>query len=71
MKALLKLLLTSLLVCASGCALRPLDAPWDPDPRSGRSLMDQIPNWDGEAERRCGGHLTKQERDRKGLSDRC
>jgi len=24
--------------------------------------MDQIPNWDGEAEKVCGGHLRPEER---------
>ena len=36
------------------------DAAWDPRP--GQSLLDQIPNWQGEAQRRCGGHLPESER---------
>lgn len=36
------------------------DAAWDP--RQGRSLMDQIPNEDGGANRRCCGHLRSCER---------
>ena len=31
------------------------DAPWDPAP--GRSLFEQLPPWDGEAEKVCCGHL--------------
>jgi hypothetical protein len=31
------------------------DAPWDPPP--GRSLFEQLPPWDNEAERVCCGHL--------------
>jgi hypothetical protein len=45
------------------------DAPWDPKP--GQSLMDQIPAWDGAANRVCGGHLTEEERQRTGKSPRC
>ena len=33
------------------------DAAWDPRP--GQTLVDQIPNWQGEAARRCCGHLTQ------------
>jgi hypothetical protein len=31
------------------------DAPWDPKP--GRAMFDQIPNWDGGANQVCCGHL--------------
>ncbi len=31
------------------------DAPWDPKP--GHAMFDQIPNWQGGANRRCCGHL--------------
>ena len=31
------------------------DAPWDP--KGSASLMDQIPNWDGGANKVCCGHL--------------
>lgn len=47
------------------------DAPWDPPARSGRTLMDQIPAWDGAANRVCGGHLTEEERRATGKSPRC
>lgn len=45
------------------------DAPWDPRP--GQNLHDQIPAWDGAANRICGGHLTEEERRRTGKSPRC
>ena len=45
------------------------DAPWDP--RGSATLMDQIPAWDGAANRVCGGHLTEEERQRTGRSPRC
>ena len=44
------------------------DAAWDPPP--GRSLFEQLPNWDGEARRRCGGHLLPEQRS-VGMTDRC
>ena len=31
------------------------DAPWDPKP--GQTLIDQMPNWQGESQSRCCGHL--------------
>ena len=66
---MLKILLAaSSLVLLAGCATDPRDTAWDPKP--GHSLLDQIPNWDGEARRRCGGHLRAEER-LPGMSDRC
>jgi hypothetical protein len=58
-----KTVLVLLLVFAAaastqGCSVSSYDrrdAAWDPKP--GQSLIDQIPNWDGEAQRRCCGHL--------------
>ena len=49
-----------LAVCANLAACAQLqqdrrDAPWDPKP--GQSLFDQIPNWEGGANRVCCGHL--------------
>ena len=32
------------------------DAPWDPQSGSG-SLLDQLPPWDHNSQRRCCGHL--------------
>ena len=60
-----KTVLVLLLVFAAaastqGCSVSSYDrrdAAWDPKP--GQSLIDQIPNWDGEAQRRCCGHLTQ------------
>jgi hypothetical protein len=45
---------TGRIMCTVREILRPTQAPWDPKP--GQTLMDQIPNWDGEAERVCCGH---------------
>lgn len=44
------------------------DAAWDPPP--GRALFEQLPNWDDEAQRRCGAHLRPEQR-RPGMTDRC
>jgi hypothetical protein len=53
-----------------GCAQwQPMDAPWDPP--QGRSLFEQLPNWDSEAAVRCGARLPKAERERLGRTDRC
>jgi hypothetical protein len=63
----------SVLVLAStlavtGCATHDRrDAPWDP--KQGQTLIDQIPNWQGEAQSRCGGHLPEAERGAR--SPRC
>jgi transposase len=44
------------------------DAPWDP--KVGRGIgLDQIQNWEGEANKICGGHLPPNERG--GRSPRC
>ena len=70
-----QLLLLTVLVTVSlaleGCGLLidRRDAPWDPRAGSGRHMMDQIPNWDGEANRVCGGHLPPSERGHR--SPRC
>ena len=55
----------------AGCAVAAKDAPWDPRAGSGRTLIDQIPNWDRQAELTCGGHLTPQEARRQGRTQRC
>ena len=73
------MLKTILLACSvavlAGCgtvaeqlARDPRDAAWDPP--QGRSLFEQLPNWDGEALRRCGGHLRPEQRS-VGMTDRC
>ena len=41
------LLTASSLLAVTGCATHDRrDAPWDPRPESGRSLIDVLPNWD-------------------------
>jgi hypothetical protein len=72
---MLRLLLLATLVTASftlgGCAqlMRDgRDAPWDP--RGSKSLLDQLPNWDNAAWRRCGAHLPEHQRS-PGQTDRC
>lgn len=70
-KLLLRVLLLVLVTASTtGCGLLldRRDAPWDP--RGGAGIgMNQIPNWDGEANRVCGGHLPPEERG--GRSPRC
>jgi hypothetical protein len=64
--AVLLLLVTQLAACSLLGDRR--DAPWDP--KVGRGIgMDQIPNWEGEANKVCGGHLAPNERG--GRSPRC
>ena len=56
----------------AACSLMQQDrrnAPWDP--KGSAQLFDQIPAWDGAANRVCGGHLTEEERQRTGKSPRC
>ena len=60
------------LTLLQGCAITVWDIrdrSYDPPP--GRALFEQIPNWQGEAGRICGGHLSSEERQRRGLSNRC
>jgi hypothetical protein len=45
-------------ILTTGCSILQQDrrdAPWDP--KGSRTLLDQIPNEDGAAGRRCCGHL--------------
>lgn len=66
----LRLLLTLLVIAnTTACSLLRdrRDAPWDPKHPS--MMIEQIPNWDGEAGRVCGGHLPPEER--RGRSPRC
>lgn len=72
LRLLLSITLCSSLLAATGCTVLnqdPRDAPWDP--KGGQALFDQIPAWDGAANRICGGHLTETERQREGRSPRC
>ena len=77
MKTLLLALLLALVAAnTAGCAASDRaklfraqgTAPHDP-PR-GRDLFEQMPNWDTAAYRRCGAHLTPDQR-RPGMTDRC
>ena len=58
--AVLTKLIALVVVCAvlGGCAgfKDRRDSAWDPRAGSGQTLLDQIPNFEGEAERRCCGH---------------
>jgi hypothetical protein len=53
--AIMLVLLSTQLAACSLLQQDRRDAPWDP--RGSRSLMDQIPNEDGAATKRCCGHL--------------
>jgi hypothetical protein len=45
MRLVLTCVLLTLAAISTGCASRdPRDAPWDPKP--GRALHEQLPNWD-------------------------
>lgn len=61
MKTSLKLLLVAVVLANTACgALHtrdPRDAGHDPDITKGQTLFDQIPAWDGAANRICCGHL--------------
>ena len=49
LKRYCSVLLLASLVAATGCSTvgrDRRDAPWDPTPQSGRSLIDVLPNWD-------------------------
>ncbi len=63
-------LLAASILLAQGCAVRDRrDAQWDPP--ANRALFEQIPNWQGEAGRVCGGHLSPEQRQKTGRSSRC
>ena len=69
LRLLLLVALSSNLAACSSVLLDRRDAPWDP--KKGASMMDQIPSWDGAANRVCGGHLPEDQRIREGRSARC
>ena len=47
LKRYCSVLLLASTVAATGCATHDRrDAPWDPRPETGRSLIDVLPNWD-------------------------
>ena len=66
---------TIVLLCVlvlAACSIRDFrDAPWDPRPGSGETLLDQIPNMEGEAMTKCGGHMQPEDAEREGRSLRC
>ena len=71
MKTMLKLLLVALVLANTACTglqRDRRDAPHDPDYRSGQQLHDQIPAWEGAANKICCGHLRTCE---KHQSPRC
>ena len=62
MRTWIKLAALLIALSSTGCSTvwqqmqqDPRDAPWDP--KGSRSMMDQIPAWDGAAGRTCCGHL--------------
>lgn len=62
-------LLITLCANVAGCAALQQDrrdAPWDP--RAGSSMIDQIPNWEGSANKICCGHLRSC---KEGQTPRC
>ena len=55
---MLKILLAAVVAASlQGCTVLrdPRDAPWDP--RHPSQMLHQLPNWDQEGLRRCGGTL--------------
>lgn len=55
-KLFILLVIFNLTACA-GLSRDRRDAPHDPDPRTGATLLDQIPAWEGAANKICCGHL--------------
>ena len=55
-------LAVSLLVLQACSGLYNRDTPYDPDFSRGEQLFDQIPNWEGEALKRCAGHIPPEQR---------
>lgn len=55
-------LAVSLFVLQACAGLYNKDTPYDPDFSRGEQLFDQIPNWEGEALKRCAGHIPPEQR---------
>ncbi len=54
----LLLLIALAAVSSTGCATHDRrDTAWDPKINQGKTLFDQIPNWDDAAAKICCGHL--------------
>ena len=52
------LLIVLAAVSTTGCATHDRrDTAWDPKISQGKTLFDQMPNWDNAAEKICCGHL--------------
>jgi len=69
MRKLLYIVAASVALQLTGCASYSIyDTPWDPP--NGRPKFTQIPNWEGEANVRCGGHLAPEDM-KPGMSRRC
>lgn len=66
------LLLATVLASTAACTtlrVDPRDAPWDPKGHS--SLMDQIPAWDGAADKLCCQHLKDYSQCKPPRTPRC
>ena len=68
MPKLCAIVLIAILAQLGGCAYSIYDTPWDPP--GGRAKFTQIPNWDSEANKICGGHLAPEDM-KPGMSRRC
>lgn len=56
----MKLLVLAVCILLGGCTYTVKDAPWDP--AHSEQLLHQLPNWDGEADTRCAGHIHPRDR---------
>jgi hypothetical protein len=66
----MKALVLALALALQGCAAyNTQQRPWDP--KQGRTLYEQIPAWDGAANRLCGGHMDPEQARREGRTLRC
>ena len=53
-----QLLIVLAAVSSTGCATHDRrDTAWDPKQSQGKTLFDQMPNWDNAADKICCGHL--------------
>jgi hypothetical protein len=69
-RCVLAVLCCASLATATGCAgYDRRDALWDP--KGSAQLIDQIPSWDGAANRICGGQYSPEDQRRLKLNPRC